>query len=132
MAIGIGASLQGMARWPRLLLASVLLGLALPLALAVAITAFSFHGSDQAVGIQGGATEIQAIADDDRTHCIESHKVSDGSCIASVGCLACTVLPQDEAATLIRALAVVRPFSASVRTQMRIYLVDQPPKIVSI
>ncbi|OQM73447.1 hypothetical protein [Manganibacter manganicus] len=130
--IGMSANLQSSAKWTRLRLASVLLGLALPLALAVAITAFFFHASDQAVGIQGGGpSEIQAIADDDRTHCIESHKVSDSSCIVGLGCVACTVLPQDAAVVAIQASTAVRPFSPSVQAQMRIYPVHQPPEFVS-
>lgn len=129
-AIGIGASLQGLARWPRLLLSSVLLGLAVPLALAVAIAAF--HAYDPTVDLPPVAIENQAMADDDRTHCRESHKISDGLCIAALGCVACTLLPQDVGAVAIQVSAAVRPLSSPVQSQMRIYPVHQPPRFASI
>ncbi len=130
MATGIGASLQRMARWPRLLLSSVLLGLAVPLALAVAIAAF--HAYDPTVDVQPVAIEYQAMADDDRTPCRESHKISDGSCIAALGCVACTVLPQDVAVVVVQVPAAARPLSSPARTQIRIYPVHQPPRFASI
>lgn len=130
-ASGMGGKLQSQVRWARLRLIAVLLGLALPLALATAITAFLFHQSGQAAGIQEVVAEIQVMADDDRTPCSESHKVSDGSCIAALGCVACTVFPQDAALLAIQASTAVYPFSPAVQAQMRIYPVHQPPEFIS-
>jgi hypothetical protein len=131
-AIGIGANLQSQVRPARLRPVAVVLGLVLALALTTAITAFLSHQSGQAIGIQEVVAEMPVFADDDRTPCRESHKASDGSCIAAPGCAACTVLPQDTSVVAIQVSSAVRPLSPSVLAQMRFYPIHQPPKIVSI